>query len=121
MLGTQQELEEQEEDKPLLDQSSYHHNHSGSKATMNAKKAAVNCVKIVVILGLLYLFICSLDLMSTSFRLLTGKGTSKCVCLLADYALPYGPEKDRCCDSSSHGLNSLRHRLPETVIGYSPS
>lgn len=33
----------------------------------------INTTKIVLALGMLYLFVCSLDLLSSSFRLIAGK------------------------------------------------
>ncbi len=35
----------------------------------------INTAKFIFAIGLLYLFICSLDLLSSSFRLVAGKST----------------------------------------------
>ncbi|XP_064116781.1 sodium-dependent phosphate transport protein 2B-like [Macrobrachium nipponense] len=40
-----------------------------------AKRLALNIVKIIVVFGFLYLFICSLDFLSSAFRLIAGKTT----------------------------------------------
>ena len=37
-----------------------------------------NCIKVIGILACLYLFICSLDVLSTAFKLLAGQATGKC-------------------------------------------
>lgn len=42
-----------------------------------AKRVAVNIVKFVILLGLLYLFICSLDFLSQAFRLVGGRTASQ--------------------------------------------
>ncbi|XP_067652889.1 sodium-dependent phosphate transport protein 2B-like [Haliotis asinina] len=41
------------------------------------KRVLINIVKVVVLLGLLYLFICSLDFLSSAFRLLGGKAAGE--------------------------------------------
>ncbi|XP_059082835.1 sodium-dependent phosphate transport protein 2B-like [Tigriopus californicus] len=51
--------------------TSSENSEKGSKAL----RVAFTVLKILAILGLLYLFICSLDLMSVSFRLIVGKAT----------------------------------------------
>ncbi|XP_068200931.1 sodium-dependent phosphate transport protein 2B-like [Palaemon carinicauda] len=40
------------------------------------KRVALNTIKIIVVFGFLYLFICSLDFLSSGFRLMAGKTTS---------------------------------------------
>ncbi|XP_066938320.1 sodium-dependent phosphate transport protein 2B-like [Macrobrachium rosenbergii] len=40
-----------------------------------AKRLALNTTKIIVVFGFLYLFICSLDFLSSAFRLIAGKTT----------------------------------------------
>lgn len=54
-------------------------NFNGTDMTTKAKilRVLLNTVKILVVLGCLYLFICSLDLLSSSFRLLSGKSAGK--------------------------------------------
>ncbi len=44
---------------------------------MSWKSGLAVTAKLLCVLGLLYLFICSLDMLSLSFRLVTGEGTSK--------------------------------------------
>ncbi|KAL7644162.1 UNVERIFIED_CONTAM: hypothetical protein RMT77_004987 [Armadillidium vulgare] len=40
------------------------------------KRVTINIIKVICVLTLLYFFICSLDLLSSSFRLISGKSTS---------------------------------------------
>jgi len=43
------------------------------------QRVAVTFLKIVLLLGLLYMFICSLSFLSSAFRLLGGKTAGNCV------------------------------------------
>ncbi|XP_045603191.2 sodium-dependent phosphate transport protein 2B isoform X2 [Procambarus clarkii] len=43
--------------------------------TQKVKRVLINISKVVLVLGFLYLFICSLDFLSSSFRLIAGKTT----------------------------------------------
>lgn len=45
--------------------------------TEKVKRVCINLLKVSVVLGFLYLFICSLDFLSSAFRLIAGKTTSK--------------------------------------------
>ena len=42
-----------------------------------AQRVVVNIIKFVTLLGLLYLFICSLDFLSQAFRLVGGRTASE--------------------------------------------
>ncbi|KAB7507126.1 Sodium-dependent phosphate transport protein 2A [Armadillidium nasatum] len=44
--------------------------------TEKVKRVTINIIKVTCVLTLLYFFICSLDLLSSSFRLISGKSTS---------------------------------------------
>ena len=46
-------------------------------AKMSGKNTSLTAGKILLIVLLLYIFICSLDLMSVSFRLIAGKAAGK--------------------------------------------
>ena len=54
--------------------------HLSSEMTTGEKvqRVVVNILKFVTLLGLLYLFICSLDFLSQAFRLVGGRTASKC-------------------------------------------
>jgi sodium-dependent phosphate cotransporter len=43
------------------------------------KAITINVVKIMTVFGLLYFFICSLDLLSSAFKLISGKTTSELI------------------------------------------
>lgn len=43
------------------------------------KRVLLNTSKILTVIGLLYFFICSLDLLSSSFRLISGRTAGKCI------------------------------------------